>query len=409
MTNNKKMRTLISSRGDFLLSSKLVPTPDEISYPDPFSKKREFTVVILDSYLKFLELVVTNQRILDVTFSTYTEAEAKAIGKDALEFYLSREIYLQEPKIKQNMLKELEAKNIYFPVIGRGIDYSPRKFIDEYLNVSPRLKDSFKQTKKATPIEFKKNAELLTRLVLADEIGIPLSVIEFAKQTSLPFALHRVEIEAIKEFESTEINLRNGVLAFLKEKLNQGAQKELTQINELGNKVIYPETPIAWQIIRDSSKLEDFLPVALQLREEYKTFRETTIKIEEELFSDETTLKRKEKLVKELNLMASEIWKGQENTTQRIAQDFSSLLDLALNQATNLSLGNFPKLLDFVLGKPTEILLSKLHQRKIKVLMNSKKQFMSSRKWINKLSSIFSLPEDRIREGVLKFHKTTKT
>ena len=180
------------------------------------------------------------------------------------------------------------------------------------------------------------------------------------------------------------------------------------QINELGNKIIYPETPIAWQIIRDSSKLEDFLPVALQLREEYKVFRKTTIKIEEELFSDETTLKRKAKLVKELNLMAAEIWKGQENTTQRVAQDFSSLLDLTLNQATNLSLGNFPKLLDFVLGKPTEILLSKLHQRKVKVLMNSKKQFMSSRKWMNKLSSIFSLPEDKIKKGVLEFHKLTK-
>lgn len=405
MRSNKILKV---SKGDFLLSPRLIPYPDYILFPDRSSGKDEFVVGFLDSYLKFLELVITNERILDITFSTYTEAEAKVVGEEALEFYFDRGIYIKKPILRQQLLKELKAENIYFPVIGQSNYFSPRKIIDVYLSISPQLQNLFKKKKDRTPIEFKKNAELIAQIALAEDIGIPLSIIEYAKRTSLPYALASDETESVKEFESTETNLRNGVIAFLKEKLDRGARKEIARIDELGNKTIYPETPIAWQIVRDSSKLEDFLPVTLQLREEYKKFRETTIKIEEELFSDEITLKRKRQLVRELDFVADAIWKDQENTTRKVAQDFSSILDLALNQATNLSTGNFPKLLEFVLGRPVEILLSKLHERKIKVLLNSKKQFMNGSRWVDKISSIFSLPKHEIKEELTKYRNNTK-
>lgn len=415
MKSKNIRKSLSLSRGDFLLSKKLFPHPDEILVPEIFLKnnkiqrgKEKIYIGILDNYLKFLELIVTNQRIIDLDFSIYTETEANRVGKKALEFYFDRGIRLKEPIIEQKITKELEQENIYFPVIVEDDEFSPRTYVDQYLDISPQLQKLFDETIKTTPVEFKKNDKLISRIALAEDFGIPLSIIEMAKFTSLPYSLHGLELKAVKQIETAEINLRQGVIASLMDKLNAGAKKELENLSELGNKIIYPETPIAWQIIRDSTRLEDFLPVALQLREEYKAFREATIKIEDELFSDEITLKRKGKLIKELNSMAAEIWKGQGNTTQKIAQDFSSLLDLALGQATNLSIGNFPKLLDFILGKPTELLLSKLRQRRIKVLMNSKKQFMSSSKWINKLSSIFSLPEIKIKESILKFRKLKK-
>ncbi len=415
MKSKNIRKSLSLSRGDFLLSKKLFPHPDEILIPELLFKnnkiqwgKERIYIGVLDNYLKFLELIVTNQRIIDLDFSVYTETEANRVGKKALEFYFDRGIRLKEPIIEQKIAKELEQENIYFPVIVKDDEFSPRTYVDQYLDISPQLQKLHDETIKTTPVEFKKNDKIISRIALAEDFGIPLSIIEMAKFTSLPYSLHSLELKAVKQIELAEINLRQGVIASLMEKLNRGAKKELENLSELGNKTIYPETPIAWQIIRDSTKLEDFLPVALQLREEYKAFREATIKIEDELYSDEITLKRKGKLVKELNSIAAEIWKDQGNTTQKIAQDFSSLLDLALDQARNLSIGNFPKLLGFILGKPTEILLSKLRQRRIKVLMNSKKQFMSSSKWINKLSSIFSLPEIKIKESLLKFRKLTK-
>jgi hypothetical protein len=395
-------KKLTMSRGDFLLSKKLIPNPDHIFLPNQ-SGKKEFVVGILDKYLKFLELLVFNERILGTTFSTFTEGEAKDIGDINLEEYLYTRFYLTEPVMEEKILKQLIDKGIFFYVNIHTSNLSPRGIVRDYLNISPQLKELLqKEINFKRPI-FKKNAELVAHIALAEDVGVPLCISELAKQNGLPFALGKDESEAIKEFESAEVGLRIGVLNNIKEKMDYGARQELLRIKSLGINTIYPETPIAWQIIRDSSKLDDFLPVALQLRDEYKKFRQTMLKIEDELFSDDITLKRKRQLVKELDTMAAEIWNRQEDTTQRTAQEFSSLLDLALNEATNLSLSNFPKLLGYILGKPTEILVSKLHQRKIKVVLSSKKQFLSSSKWVDKLSEIFYLPKNEVKEQIIKY------
>ncbi len=406
MGKNSSPNILTVSRGDFLLSENLIPRPDYIFLPD---RHPEFSLENLDSYLKFLELVVFNERIFGARFPTFTPKETKEVGKTKLNNHFYRRIGLLKPVIQEEILKQLTNEGVFFFTEIQSKDIAPRELLKKYLKISPQIEKSMGEEIVFNRPVFKKNAELVSQIALAEDIGIPLSIREFAKQNGLPFALHQSENEAIKKIESIEVKLHNGVLGYLKEKLDSGALQEVARITNLGTKTIYPETPIAWQIIRDSSKLEDFLPIALQLRDEYKNFRESMINIEVELHSDNINLNRKLQLVKELDAMAGEIWKGQENTTQKVAQDFSSLLDLALNQATNLSIGNFPKLLEFVLGRPVEILLSKLHQRKIKVLLNSKRQFMKSTKWADKISNIFSLPKHKIKEELTKYRNNTES
>jgi hypothetical protein len=408
MVKDLSPNKLSVGRGDFLLSTKLIPHPDEIFLPNRTSGEQEFVLGILDGYLKFLELVVFNERIFGARFLTFTEKEAKAVGENKLNEHFYREIYIHKPVIEEEILKRLTDKGIFFFATISSNDIGPRKIINDLLNISPQLKKSLRKEITFNKPIFKKNAEVVSQIALAEDIGVPICIGEFAKQNGLPFALHRIESKAIEEFELAETKLSNGVLGYLKEKLDGGAKQELVRINGLGIKTIYPETPIAWQIIRDSSKLEDFLPVALQLRDEYKKFRQSMINIEDEIYSDDITLKRKTQLIKELDSMAGEIWKKQENTTQKVAQGFSSLLDIALNQITGLSLGNFPKLLNYILGKPTEMLLDKLHQRKIKVVLNSKKQFMQSNKWADKISSIFSLSKSEAREKIIKYQNSPK-
>lgn len=389
-------------RGDLIFSNLARPNPNAIISPASLDEKPFFRPQLLESYLQFLESIVINERLVLTDVICYDKSDKKLLGS---EFIKSLEYWSWSGSldIEEDLVNQLYKNNILKVVQLNPETYSPKSYIRRYLKISKFLQEKLQHEEKSElqrkkkEIDFAKQAALL---VLATEYGSPIAISEFARDKGVPYMLGEIELNFISKLDNVEIDLSRGIISHLKKRLDENSQNLINQLSKIATPLIFPKTPIAWTIIRDSNKPEDLIQVALQVRKDFSNFRKDIISLEEELFDDNTTIHRKQKILYEIDLMAKGLWSEENLTHQKISQEIANLINLIPSDLSFNPAREIPNITSYLLTKPINSLIAAFHTRKIKVLLKAQKDYMRSKLWIQKLSKVFSFPEDDIRNSL---------
>ena len=137
------------------------------------------------------------------------------------------------------------------------------------------------------------------------------------------------------------------------------------------------------------------LRVALDLREEAKHFRTFFRQVEQELFSDATSVGKRIKLLTKLDELCADLWPaGGDGLQTRLLTNgamLAQLGDLAVHD-----LGSPLKILNFALSKPSDFLLRALKRRSVRVLLDARRTFLRSSRHVQKLQHVFALQPDDV-------------
>lgn len=386
-------RELLIKRGDFLFSDEALPYIDAIVDDLEWKTGKKditFSKSILEDYLKFLELIVLYPRVI-VGF-------AKIRSTKEYRAKLRRKGHLD---IENNLYKTLLNKKILYNAEVISPDNSPEKIVRDFLPKSPKLKSIFQKNLDNNKLDFdfetKKDDEII---ILAESFGKAMYFSEFARTAQIPYYLSDEELDSLKWLDETENHIKHGLINFFKERLDKGSEKILRHLNQIGVPHIFPETPIASIILNESKKPDDLLLIALQLRDEFKSFRKEIIFLEEKLYNENIPIKKKQKIMKRVHSLAQEIWPEQKYSFFKETFEQSGLLYSAVSDTmTNLSLNNISNLVMEISNKPLEIVLKSIRLKKIRILLKAKKRFLNTTGCSIKLSQIFNLPRKIIDSG----------
>jgi hypothetical protein len=391
---------LFAERGDFILPSEALPEPDIIVSTHSERKKVEFRADVLQDYLNFLELVVLNERLIVGYYNVFADLDSALKDSKAFSPLFTRYYLRGSLNLYEEMFKILMEREILFKVQLDPTESSPQAQVLKHLPLSDRLRSMLDENRDFSK-DYEKDKDVVEALALASlalEVGMPLHLSEIAWRAQLPYLLTPQQISAVSSVERVELNLRKSVMTHLTERLNEGARRELNRIAELGVRTVFPETPIAGQIVMDSSSPEDFLLIALQLRDEYKTFRKEMIELEAELLSEDTSLKRKIRLQRHLDSLAAELWPNNQSGIWKEALELSNIL--SISPLDPLGVRGVAKLTKLILDKPSDLLLRLIRRRKVRVLLKTRKKFLESKGWPTKLAKVFQLPKRVVKDGL---------
>lgn len=317
----------------------------------------------------------------------FYETGSLDIGKDAMQS-LQMEGILSIVKL----MIEGEAPGQY---------KSPKNYIDQYFNSSNHLRDYFARVINSLDKidNFQGDKEKLAYKVMVNRFGRPLFISDYARQSVSTYFLAPFEAEDLTKFEKRELKLAKSTIQIIKDSLDLGARKEIDKIREFGLKTIFPETPIASQILQESKDPKDMVKVALYLRNEYRSFRKYMIELESELLSESTSIKKKKTILKEINNLASELWPVEERNFRHEALELPAILSAAPEAILSASITDIGQLAKSILSQPIDLTLRLLRRHKVRVLLKSKKEFLKSSKWAETLAAIFRLKKEEIIRG----------
>lgn len=397
-------------RGDFIFSSQTIPNPNAIlarwSKSNP---KIIFSPYLLQHYLQFLETIILNERLILTNAVIHDSTDKKLLDKNYI-----RELGGVWRKqgildIEDDLVQQLYDHDILKPLLLSPDSYSPKFYIDKYLTLSSYLNKElniyskiYKRNYKSGDSEIAKRGGYLT---LVSEYGVPLAISEFARDKRIPYLLGDIELSNISKLDEIETKLSTGIISFLKENLDKGTQLQIDWLSSIGTPLTFPKTPLAWKIIQNSNQPKDLIQVALQLRTDFKSFRRNMISLEEELYDETTTLQRKRKIMNEVNFMAKGLWSEEKLGYQKISQEITDFIKLIPSDFSFNPAREIPSITSYLISKPINTLIDAFQRRKIKTLIKARKDFMKSKLWIKKLSSIFSFPEEAVRESLYEMNK----
>ncbi|TXN34990.1 hypothetical protein FVB32_10355 [Flagellimonas hymeniacidonis] len=400
MSKKIEKPNLTIQKGDIMLSPEMLPWADAIVTTS--AKNQLFDSTLLKRYLDFLELVVLNNRLL-ISYKPKTDLSARVddelIPPPLYSFKVKGDLNLDE-----NMTNFLDKQGILLSGRLPACKYKDDlEVIEKYLPYNKDLKQYYSKAQEVvfrqySKIRDKEVVHQLTLIQMGEDIGNTLYLNEAFKQFELPYILAEENTYLIETIEENERKTQTGVINYLKKSLNDGALKEVERLATIGGSTVFPYTPIASEIVMNSNNPEDFLKVAMELRTSYKKFREEMVEIEKMLFDSELSLKKKLKLVKTIEGLANELWSNHTNGFRKSTIEISGLSDILEPMTYASSAGLVKKILEY----PTDLILSHLRKRKVRVMLNSKKNFLSSKDLTQKLTTIFHLPKQDIIDGLTK-------
>jgi hypothetical protein len=396
------------TRGDIIFSAHSTPNPNAIVGSRWPGEKPFFSPIDLEDYLQFIELIILNQRLI-LTIPKYNDSsDVRKLGKRFVHSLDGRWIRKGKLDIEDDLVQKLWEHRILENLYLDPKTYSPKSYVQKYLTLSHYLENKQIEYEKLIVEEHKNWSNTRVKdgaiLRLAYDFGNPMAISEFARDKGTPYLLDNYEISNISKLDIIELDLTRGIIPYLKKQLNEGTRYEIEQLSSIGTPLIFPKTPLAWEVIRDSNKPSDLIQVALQLREKHSNFRRDMILLEEELFSDKTTLKKKSEIMQEIKFMAKELWPKENLTYQKVSQEITDFLQLLPIDPTKSQIKDFANITGYLLAKPINVLISAYRKRKIRTLLKSRKDFLRSKLWVQKLSLIFSLPEDEIKHSLVSPH-----
>jgi hypothetical protein len=417
MEDNKNIPNYVKN-GDCILTHSSLPSIDYIHFNTCFDNTETFDFESLNSYLSFLELIIIHERLLVSTYNYFdynNVLEVEDLEPDIIDLIFTKYIFNHESRVnlEEDTFNSLLKSNILY---DKGVfkldNLSPYKIVENYQNV-PILEQDIHNSIKYISTTFPKivNENFKKQIAFsscAQRYGIPLLLSEFSAEAKIPLYLDYSEKSKIDEITEIQKAVQKGVLCYLKNRLDSGAEKEISRIEELGFETIFPRTPIATQILNEAESPEDLLSVALSMRKDFCEFRQEMIKLENEIFDPDMTIIQKNKRVNYLEDLAHEIWSQPRVGFQQVTSEVSSVSNLAFEIGSSLTFQDVPSAVKIVSKAPWEMMKKHLRRRKVNVLIDSKKEFIHSKDCISNISRIFNCSEKLVKDSRKEWSKSKK-
>jgi hypothetical protein len=398
--------------GDVLFSTLAMPTGGILYWHDFHNKEkgRKISIDNLKDYLKLLELLVLFERVIVGTFPSFeleipknrTDMEnVKNILNDYTELYrvvpaLSLGEDLRNRTKERGIIVNVVLENKQIP--------APNELVERYINIDKYLEDKFKEDRALIKRGYEVDDGLAARLAVASlavHYGGPTYISEFCRLAGITYWLSEREAKMLANQQILEYSTRTQVIGALKESLDIGARKELENIEKFGVNTVFPKSPIASSIIKESNRPEDLNIVALQMRDKFSNLRRYMNEMQKEILNEDASLEKKIKLYKEIETMRNELWKKEGEGWDTILNQTTSLIHIVVGASTMPTVNSLPAILSYLLGQPYALIRGAIRKRKLRVLLDSKKDFLRSKNCIGKIASIFGITGEDVKQALL--------
>jgi len=402
-----------SKAGDVLFSTKALPKGGVLYWKD-FDKKGKGCRISIDGlkdYLKLLELLVLFERVVVGRCPSFrvelTENEFDSEGvKNVLHDYIKLYRVVPALSLGEDLRNRTKEKGIIVDTVIENEQIQlPNELVKRYMTIDRSLKDKFEKYCSDIKVGYKIEGGLAARVaiaVLAPLYGGPLYVSEFCRLAGITYWLDESEGEMIGNQENMESFARRQVIGALKGRLDSGARNELEKLEKFGVSTIFPESPIASSIIRESNKPEDLNRIALQMRDKFSKLRYHMNSLQEEMVNENTSIEQKVKICAEIEMMCNELWQEKGEGWRAILNSTTGLLNAAIGAAIMPNVSSIQGIVEYLLNQPYELIRRAMRRRKLRVLLEAKRNFLRSNNWTGKIASIFRLPIEEVRRAQLK-------
>ncbi|HEX6372534.1 MAG TPA: hypothetical protein VF006_26675 [Longimicrobium sp.] len=279
---------------------------------------------------------------------------------------------------------------------------SPMEYLDLFLPQSHRLRASLKgiaaRIRRSEPRLGDDQVRERARRQLASLFGEPYYLGELARELDIPYFLSPWEHASISWTEKAELKLGTGALQFLKDRLDAGAEAQLALLSELGTPVIFPSTPIAAIILDESRQPADLLTVALQLRDEYASFRRTASDLETQMNDESLSLARRVKIAAEIHSLGN-LLGNHERGFYKETRALTGMLDDVAQAAADISGAASMSSLPQLLGNLRAYLTGARRRRKVRVLLRARKRFFVRPNRLAHVGQLFGVPKAVVAES----------
>lgn len=388
--------------GDCIASRDSVPSPNRILTDASLSASKsllQFNLSALEDYLDFLEMIVLYERIIVAhpdgdRFLSDKDLSSPAAGP-ALTAYRT----VGRLELSYKLDEVLIDRGILYPTILA--DDSPRSHIRSLLTIDEGLRNLF-QSEIACLEALEPRRDVCSRLAefqLIEDVGLPMFIGELSREYNVPYRLADREQARLKHADRIEAVIRKGVIATLRERLDAGARRELERLEAIAGPTVFPRTPIATSIIHDSAGPEDLLRIALELREEFTGFRQAMRELETELFSEETDLRHRIRILNDIEGISRELWPTPRDGFRASFVEATGLITKVADLTPGSTVTQL-HLIAQILSKPVEAVLRGIKRRKIRVLLQAKRDFLKSKRHTDKIKEIFRLTDRQVSTAI---------
>ncbi len=109
--------------------------------------------------------------------------------------------------------------------------------------------------------------------------------------------------------------------------------------------------------------------------------------------------------MKELEQLAEEIWPNKDRKKRKVAVELTSIIGGLSKVVSNFGFESSSSLVSKILNKPLDAILETLRRRRIRTILETKKDFFANRMWSQKISSIFLIPEQDVKSSIMAWKK----
>lgn len=395
---------LAAAPGDVLLSHEALPYPGAIL--SGFRKWRhgpQFDPFIdfhkIQSLLEFLEHVVLCERLI-VPIPRYSRRSEKLIyGRKTWIDYAVFHATGDLDYTTEHLSERLESAGVLVHAEVHVGEPTSDDLVATLLPRSPWMQGRFAHYLSFESIGGRSDKFAAVQAHMAARVGAPLHTAEAAGLACVPFILSDRESKEIAGYERESLRVRKSVTQILLDRLNRGARREVEKLADLGPVSIFPETPIARMIVGDATSPDGLIDVALDLRQEFSSFRREMNQIESDLSRENVALSVRLKRLSELERLADSLWKERKTDLRTNALSVSEALVAIPETLTTPSPDSIGSLANKLLALPVERLVDIYRRRKVRLLLKAKRSFLAGNDSTMKLAKIFGVSEDVARRS----------
>ena len=375
--------------GALLMSEHSIPESDAI-VRQRGNELIQVELQYLEDHLRFLELVCWYDELLVGELPFIVKLDPDRLDREVVRASNKYAAHSGDADLRVRTITELQKRG----VLNRRCVVPTEDMItpDVYIR---RLIESSSEYR--TQIHFEGNIKDWSDVEFEEQLvwysrhhGIPYALGEFAKHAGIlarvPDASHNVDLKSLDGMESS---ISTNVWAKLLDRLTQGARKEVEALESLGVPLHLPPSPIASWIIQEANSKEDFLKVAMQIRDRIKDTRDHVIGLQREMMDQTLAVKTRLSRAREIKRVMRRLDPSAEIDIKSEIRSYSSLVESIKETVLGEDGFSVDKATDIILSKPIEWIVDRFRNRKYRLLFDIKKRFLADRSYHSKVCEIF--------------------
>jgi hypothetical protein len=386
--------------GSIILSLLAVPNANTI-VQEVEGIGRTLVMENLKDFLQFLELIVLHEKIViaNPPLRSHTEETLIESTKKPWSGVLRQKGILD---LDEYVFDNLRKANILGYIYTEGCTEKLLSFPEEnvayYVPRSERLRShcNWMTNLYAAHLGDKEAADAIAKADLARLFGRASAIAQMSMDFRLPFLVGPVESYYLSEIESLDSQLTRSAIQHLKKSLDHSMHEFAVRIDQLGFETVFPNTPIAMQILMGSIVPEDMVDTTLSLRDRYAPIRAAMTEIDLALRNDETTVARKQALCRELKKLTEELSPNITSFVQRATVESIDMLSVASKIADVDPVIGISRLIAKLLKQPIGSIGSALRRRRIRAMLRSRTSCLGAKDVHEKLSTMFELSRQSV-------------